>query len=108
MQHFECSKVFAYGKLCQFYDRERSGVWENDRMTSTVGRGPRAGDSRIVPHAVVKELYRKMIAVFFIEERLKILNKQGKISFLASTRGHEKAQIGTAMMISRSIGAKKK
>jgi 2-oxoisovalerate dehydrogenase E1 component len=56
-------------------------------------------DGRIVPDAVVKELYRKMIGVFYIEERLKILNKQGKISFLASTRGHEKAQIGTVMLM---------
>src|SRR3954462_1628229 len=56
-------------------------------------------DGRIIPDAVVKELYRKMLGVYYIEERLKILNKQGKISFLASTRGHEKAQIGTVMLM---------
>ena len=56
-------------------------------------------DRRIVPDPVVQELYRKMLGVFYIEERLKILTRQGKISFLASTRGHEKVQIGTVMLM---------
>src|SRR5213593_5149967 len=54
---------------------------------------------RIVPDAVVLELYKKMLGVYYIEERLKILTRQGKISFLASSRGHEKAQVGTVMML---------
>jgi len=54
---------------------------------------------RIVPDAVVKELHRKMIGVFYIEERLKIMSKQGKVSFHASTRGHEKVQVGTVMLM---------
>jgi len=41
-------------------------------------------ERRIVPDAVVLELYRKMLGVYYIEERLKILTRQGKISFLAS------------------------
>src|SRR5688572_1276127 len=53
----------------------------------------------IVPDAVAKELYRKMLGVFYIEERLKILTRQGKVSFHASTRGHEKIQIGTVMLM---------
>src|SRR3989441_5075699 len=56
-------------------------------------------ERRIVPDAVVLELYKKMLGVYHIEERLKILTRQGKISFLASTRGHEKAQVGTVMML---------
>jgi 2-oxoisovalerate dehydrogenase E1 component len=54
---------------------------------------------RIVPDAVVQELFRKMLGVYYIEERLKILTRQGKISFLASTRGHEKVQVGTVMLM---------
>src|SRR5690242_5222779 len=54
---------------------------------------------RIVPDTVIRELYQKMLGVYYIEERLKILMRQGKISFLASTRGHEKAQVGTVMML---------
>src|SRR5216110_1310932 len=56
-------------------------------------------ERRIVPDAVVLELYKKMVGVYYLEERLKILTRQGKISFLASTRGHEKAQVGTVMML---------
>jgi len=69
------------------------------RKTVEPPSGIQADERRIVPDAVVKELYRKMIGVYYIEERLKILNRQGKISFLASTRGHEKAQIGTVMLM---------
>src|SRR3989454_8639303 len=53
----------------------------------------------IVPDAIIVELYRKMLGVYYIEERLKILMRQGKISFLASSRGHEKTQVGTVMML---------
>src|SRR5678815_757888 len=56
-------------------------------------------NSRIVPDAVVKELFQKMLGVYYIEERLKILTRQGKVSFLASTRGHEKVQVGTVMLM---------
>jgi TPP-dependent pyruvate/acetoin dehydrogenase alpha subunit len=54
---------------------------------------------RIIPDAVVKELFQKMLGVYYIEERLKILTRQGKVSFLASTRGHEKVQVGTVMLM---------
>jgi 2-oxoisovalerate dehydrogenase E1 component len=56
-------------------------------------------EGRIVPDAIVKELHRKMLGVYYIEERLKILTRQGKVSFHASTRGHEKVQIGTVMLM---------
>src|SRR5215813_9225646 len=51
------------------------------------------------PETFLKELYRKMLGVYFIEERLKILVRQGKVSFHASTRGHEKVQVGTVMLM---------
>src|SRR5213083_3060283 len=60
---------------------------------------PSNAEHRIVPDAVVRELYRKMLGVYYIEERLKILTRQGKISFLASTRGHETVQVGTVMLM---------
>ena len=57
------------------------------------------GDSIIVPHETTLQLYRKMLTVFFVEERMKIFVKQGKCSFNASTRGHEKVQIGMTMLL---------
>jgi 2-oxoisovalerate dehydrogenase E1 component len=56
-------------------------------------------DPVTVPDKTVLELYRKMLGVYYLEERLKILTRQGKISFLASSRGHEKVQVGTVMML---------
>jgi 2-oxoisovalerate dehydrogenase E1 component len=53
----------------------------------------------IVPHETTLELYRKMLTVLFVEERMKIFVKQGKCSFQASTRGHEKVQIGITMLL---------
>src|SRR6516164_1731853 len=58
-----------------------------------------SAEHRIVPDAVIRELYRKMLGVYFIEDLLTILTRQGKISFLASTRGHEKVQVGTVMLM---------
>jgi len=52
-----------------------------------------------IPNSVATELYRKMLGVYFIEERLKVFGRQGKVSFHASTRGHEKVQIGTVMLM---------
>ena len=45
------------------------------------------------------DLYRKLLTVFYIEERMKNFVKQGKCSFQASTRGHEKLQIGMTMLL---------
>jgi 2-oxoisovalerate dehydrogenase E1 component len=53
----------------------------------------------IVPHPVTLELYRKMLTVFYIEERMKVFVRQGKCGFHASTRGHEKIQIGMTMLL---------
>lgn len=57
------------------------------------------GDSIVVPHETTLELYRKMLTAYFVEERMKVFVKQGKCSFHASTRGHEKVQIGMTMLL---------
>ena len=67
-------------------------------MATSVQR-PQAIDKIIVPHPVTLELYRKMLSVFYIEERMKAFVRQGKCSFQASTRGHEKLQIGMTMLL---------
>src|ERR1035437_5683075 len=53
----------------------------------------------VVPHDVTLELYRKMLIVALVEEKLKAFSKQGKCTFQASTRGHEKLQIGMTMLL---------
>ncbi|MGC4049934.1 MAG: dehydrogenase E1 component subunit alpha/beta [Paludibaculum sp.] len=53
----------------------------------------------IVPHDVTLELYRRMLTVALVEERLKVFAKQGKCTFQASTRGHEKLQVGMTKLL---------
>jgi 2-oxoisovalerate dehydrogenase E1 component len=50
---------------------------------------------------ILLDLYEKMLRVYFVEERVKIFSKQNKCAFVASSRGHEKVQIATAMLLER-------
>ena len=45
------------------------------------------------------DLLHKMLTVHSIEERLKVFVRAGKVSFHASTRGHEKLQIAMSMLL---------
>jgi 2-oxoisovalerate dehydrogenase E1 component len=56
-------------------------------------------DRTLLPDTLAKDLFQKMLGVYYLEERLKILTRQGKISFLASTRGHEAIQVATVMLL---------
>ena len=49
--------------------------------------------------AIYMDLLRRMLTVYYIEERLKVFVRAGKVSFHASTRGHEKLQIAMAMLL---------
>jgi 2-oxoisovalerate dehydrogenase E1 component len=44
-------------------------------------------------------LYRKALAVFYTEERMKAFARQGKCSFVASCRGHEVTQLGVTSFL---------
>lgn len=55
---------------------------------------------RVVPDVLTLELYRKMLIVFYVEERMKIFVRQGKCPFHASTRGHEELQVAMALLLS--------
>lgn len=52
-----------------------------------------------LPSELYLELFRKMLTVYYVEERCKLFVRAGKISFHASTRGHEKVQITMAMLL---------
>ncbi len=67
-------------------------------MATAISTQPREA-LPIVPHEVTLDLYRKMLTVYYIEERLKIFARQGKCTFHASTRGHEKLQIGVTLLL---------
>jgi 2-oxoisovalerate dehydrogenase E1 component len=52
-----------------------------------------------LPAELYLDLFRKMLTVYYVEERCKLFVRAGKISFHASTRGHEKVQITMAMLL---------
>ncbi len=66
---------------------------------ATVSQPLSNGEELLVPPRMTLDLYRKLLTVFYIEERMKSFVKQGKCSFQASTRGHEKLQLGMTMML---------
>ena len=70
-----------------------------DDGSMKAAESPVLGGGIIVPHETTLELYRKMLTAFFVEERMKVFVRQGKCSFHASTRGHEKVQIGMTMLL---------
>jgi 2-oxoisovalerate dehydrogenase E1 component len=53
----------------------------------------------VVPRDFTLKLYRKILAVFYVEERMKAFARQGKCSFVASSRGHEVTQAGIASLL---------
>lgn len=60
---------------------------------------PRDESRTIVPHELTLNLYRKMLTTLYVDERLKVFSRQGKCTFHASTRGHEKVQIGMTLLL---------
>lgn len=53
----------------------------------------------MVPDELTLDLYRKMLTVYYVEERMKVFARHGKCTFHASTRGHEKLQIGMTLLL---------
>ncbi|HEY1213044.1 MAG TPA: dehydrogenase E1 component subunit alpha/beta [Bryobacteraceae bacterium] len=44
-------------------------------------------------------VYRKAVVLFYLEERMKTFSRQGKCSFVASSRGHEMTQLGITSLL---------
>lgn len=55
--------------------------------------------SNILSDQVAIDLYRKILTVASTEQRLAIFDRQGKVSFHASSRGHEMIQVGMTMLL---------
>ncbi|HET6372001.1 MAG TPA: dehydrogenase E1 component subunit alpha/beta [Candidatus Polarisedimenticolia bacterium] len=54
---------------------------------------------REVPDELLLALFRKMLHLYYIEERVKTFVRAGKVSFHASSRGHEKVQIAMSYLL---------
>ena len=63
--------------------------------------GIAAGISRPLPQGITPEdlvdYYRRMITIRTIDERIWMMNRQGKVPIAASGQGHEAAQLGALL-----------
>src|SRR4051812_2631587 len=66
-------------------------------MSSAVMNWPNVESA--VPQDFSLKLYRKLLTVFDVEERMKTFARQGKCSFVDSCRGHEEKQAGIASLL---------
>ncbi len=68
-------------------------------MTTRKAAAPAKGRKPGVAKEIYLDLFRKMLAVYYLEERCKLFVRAGKVSFHASCRGHEKIQIAMSMLL---------
>lgn len=64
-------------------------------------KGPRRYSDLGLTERDLLGMYYKMVLSRTIDERVWILNRQGKASFVISSRGHEAAQVGSAYALER-------
>ena len=69
------------------------------RKSSSASSVATRGGPAELDRAIYLDLLHKMLTVDAIEERLKIFVRAGKVSFHASTRGHEKLQIAMSLLL---------
>ena len=73
-----------------------------DGGITTVQPGPSPG--RFAPtQNQLLDLYRDMVLCRTLDERIWMLNRQGKAAIVASAQGHEAAQLGSASALRRGI-----
>lgn len=60
--------------------------------------GDRSAEA-MMPTGFSLESYRKIVTVFYVEERMRAFARQGKCSFLASSRGHELTQAAMVSLL---------
>ena len=64
-------------------------------MSATVNKSPgSASGSEQLPRKRLVELYPTLVLSRYLDERVWLLNRQGKAAIAASAQGHEAAQVG--------------
>ena len=70
------------------------GVWGESTYGNRILDG--LNSEVVARNAFSFKIYRKVLTVFYVEERMKAFARQGKCSFVASSRGHELTQFPKA------------
>ena len=69
--------------------------------SGTISTAPVAG-SRLSERDLL-DMYRQMVLVRTLDERIWMLNRQGKAAIVASSQGHEAGQIGSVWALERGV-----
>ena len=69
-----------------------------ERRTSA---GPSTGSGQALDDGQLLEMYRQMALCRTLDERIWLLNRQGKAAIVASSQGHEASQIGSVWALRR-------
>ena len=83
------------------------GIWqgsEADVMTLKSPKSGTRGKRRRTPKLKDKdllEMYREMVLSRTLDERIWMLNRQGKAAIVASSQGHEAGQIGSVWALEK-------
>ena len=67
----------------------------------TISTAPVAGSS--LSDRDLLDMYRQMVLVRTLDERIWMLNRQGKAAIVASSQGHEAGQIGSVWALERGV-----
>lgn len=68
---------------------------------ATANRGKKQGASSQLDSDTLLDMYRQMVLSRTLDERIWMLNRQGKAAIVASSQGHEAAQIGSVYALER-------
>ena len=68
---------------------------------ATISTAPIAGGS--LSDRDLLDMYRQMVLVRTLDERIWMLNRQGKAAIVASSQGHEAGQIGSVWALERGV-----
>ena len=68
---------------------------------ATAKRGKQRAASPQLDSDTLLEMYRQMVLSRTLDERIWMLNRQGKAAIVASSQGHEAGQIGSAYALER-------
>ncbi|MEC9309371.1 MAG: thiamine pyrophosphate-dependent dehydrogenase E1 component subunit alpha [Chloroflexota bacterium] len=64
---------------------------------ATTGKSPDTGLPHGITHEDLIDFYRRMVLVRTIDERIWMMNRQGKVPIAASSQGHEATQLGSLL-----------
>ena len=76
-------------------------MMEDRKSNVTALKSPSLRDSEGLDGGTLLEMYRQMVLCRTLDERVWLLNRQGKAAIVASPQGHEAAQIGSVWALRR-------